>query len=619
MNASIENPPADAVSIGKAEQPGLPSLLFIFWGTFAAAVLATHFLNPGMFQKHDPDSLMRLVQVRDLLNGQAWFDLVQHRLDPPTGVLMHWSRLIDAPLAGLVLIGNLFGDGEGFALAAWPLLLLLGFMGSAMSVATALAGRAAAAPTLLLSLVFFNPLLMFLPGSIDHHTVQLALLLATLAAVLRMPAQPPFGLAAGLLCALSLAIGLEMLPYVAIFGAAVALRWAWSGEGAAGTIGFGIALGAGPLALHLLAGSPDAAMACDALSFAYAVPAAIAGCGLAVLACLCGRAGSTAPRLSGLVILAAASAGALLLIAPECLSGPYGSLSPELKQLWLSSVTEAQPLPVFVAHEPVGIIALTGPPVVALAIALRRAWANGGSHPAMWILPAVVIGLSLALSFYQVRTLPAANAVAIPVLSVWLAEIAARHGVTSLKPLRRAAPVIFAALLAMPLAHLAVGWVAVRALSLATGGRVAPIERADAPKQLVAGLSNAEKDCLDGATADLLSSQPAGLVLAPVFYGPSVLALSPHAVVGAPYHRGGEAILDSLRAMDRSPQDAQPIMQSRNVDYLAICATSRETALTLDETPNGLLSRLMSGESLPWLEPVPGGDRSTLRLWRVVD
>ena len=38
-----------------------------------------------MFYRQDPDSTMRLVQVRDLLAGQGWFDLVQHRLAPPDG------------------------------------------------------------------------------------------------------------------------------------------------------------------------------------------------------------------------------------------------------------------------------------------------------------------------------------------------------------------------------------------------------------------------------------------------------------------------------------------------------------------------------------------------------
>ena len=41
----------------------------------------------------DPDDVLRMVQVRDLLAGQGWFDLTQHRLDAPVGgVAMHWSR-----------------------------------------------------------------------------------------------------------------------------------------------------------------------------------------------------------------------------------------------------------------------------------------------------------------------------------------------------------------------------------------------------------------------------------------------------------------------------------------------------------------------------------------------
>ena len=50
----------------------------------------------------DTDDAMRLVQVRDLLAGQGWFDMVQHRLMPPEGASMHWSRLVDAPLAALI-------------------------------------------------------------------------------------------------------------------------------------------------------------------------------------------------------------------------------------------------------------------------------------------------------------------------------------------------------------------------------------------------------------------------------------------------------------------------------------------------------------------------------------
>src|SRR5690349_2023478 len=50
----------------------------------------------------DNDSLLRLVQVRDLLAGQGWFDLHQYRMGPEGGFVMHWSRLVDAPIAGII-------------------------------------------------------------------------------------------------------------------------------------------------------------------------------------------------------------------------------------------------------------------------------------------------------------------------------------------------------------------------------------------------------------------------------------------------------------------------------------------------------------------------------------
>ena len=46
----------------------------------------------------DPDDQMRLLQVRDWLAGQSWFDLTQHRLNDPAGVPMHWSRVVDLPI-----------------------------------------------------------------------------------------------------------------------------------------------------------------------------------------------------------------------------------------------------------------------------------------------------------------------------------------------------------------------------------------------------------------------------------------------------------------------------------------------------------------------------------------
>jgi hypothetical protein len=249
-------------------------------------------------------------------------------------------------------------------------------------------------------------------------------------------------------------------------------------------------------------------------------------------------------------------------------------------------------------------------------VALRRA-SRSETGP-LWLLAALLIAAALGMSVYQVRTLPYANAVAIPVLGAWLAEIAARNGIVALRPLRPALPLLVPLLLAMPLVHLAVGWVGLKAAIFASGGRLAPIERPDAPKELVAKLTSDEKECIDPASAALFAQVPDGIVMAPVFYGPSALSISRHAVVAGPYHRAGPAILDTIHAMDRAPEKSLPIVRAHAVDYLAICTTSRESAITREEAPKGLLAHLLAGGSVPWLEPVPPGQPTKLKLWRVL-
>ena len=56
---------------------------------------------------------------------QDCFDLRQYRLNPPTGANIHWSRLVDLPIAGLILLLRPFvggTDAERAAVAIAPML-----------------------------------------------------------------------------------------------------------------------------------------------------------------------------------------------------------------------------------------------------------------------------------------------------------------------------------------------------------------------------------------------------------------------------------------------------------------------------------------------------------------
>ena len=132
------------------------------------------------------------------------------------------------------------------------------------------------------------------------------------------------------------------------------------------------------------------------------------------------------------------------------------------------------------------------------------------------------------------------------------------------------------------------------------------------------GLSVAEQNCFDATSGKLLAEVPRSLVMAPLFYGPSVLLLSSHDVVAGPYHRNGRAILDNIHAMDGSFAEAKAVVDQRKVDYVAICSLSREAAVVKKRAPEGFLASVLGGRSPPWLEPVPATEKTALTLWRVV-
>jgi len=159
-------------------------LLIIIWCAIAAAYL---FAGWGRDDGLSTDDAMRLVEVRDFLAGQGWFDLTQYRLNPPHGVVMHWSRLIDLPLAVLIRAAQIVLPGSGaerLVVTLWPIALLFIFLAGVARLARGLADETAAGPALILAALSAPVLQHFRPGAIDHHNVQLVLLIWSLVACL---------------------------------------------------------------------------------------------------------------------------------------------------------------------------------------------------------------------------------------------------------------------------------------------------------------------------------------------------------------------------------------------------------------------------------------------------
>ena len=335
---------------GPAARPSLfervdPSMmLLVAWSTVAIASL----LAGDGTRQLGIDDAMRLVEVRDLLSGQAWGDLVQHRLAPPDGVSMHWSRLVDAPLAAMLLVLKpLFGSAiaESVMMTAWPLGLMAILAALVMRAADVLAGRTGALLALALLALSGPSLVHFMPGSIDHHNVQLVLTLAMTVCAMRSKASPRLAAVAGSLGALSLAVGLEMLPAVAVCGAVMAIALVAYGAAfsrAAASFGLGLALTA--VAVRVV--TPGPALLGPAVCDAFAAPVLML-CVLGGAALLIGAAVSG--RLAGHRRASPASRawGPPRPLPsphpfPNASREPYRDLDPRLAALWLAKVAESQ-------------------------------------------------------------------------------------------------------------------------------------------------------------------------------------------------------------------------------------------------------------------------------------
>ena len=162
-----------------AGKPASPEVLMLVLSVMVVAVLAAPAIRTGVFDAMSTDDAMRLVEVRDLIAGQGWFDLVQHRLDPP-GASMHWSRVIDAPLAALILILKpLLGihGAEAVTLFLWPTLWLAAILLLAPAIAGRMCGdgdrQAARLAAVILATLSVPALIHFRAGAIDHHNVQI--------------------------------------------------------------------------------------------------------------------------------------------------------------------------------------------------------------------------------------------------------------------------------------------------------------------------------------------------------------------------------------------------------------------------------------------------------------
>ena len=596
------------------------AIWLLFWLAAASGFLFANWATISGFTFRDPDDALRLVEVRNWLAGQGWFDVSQPRISPPTGGDIHWSRFVDMPIAAAIILLRLFLPpllADQAASVIVPLLLMGGYFAVMQSILIKLDGRRTAwlftghlvAATSLFAIHQFAPL------RLDHHGWQLLLSLGLFRVALERPSLRN-GLLAGALLSLHLAISLEGLPYLALFGLFAGIGYLRHAEGWPRLEGLVLALAIASFALSIAGRgwTSLSAMHCDAISRphlgAFAACAALLIMGSRII----GHA--TLPRRLIVSALAAAGGGGVLLwTSSDCLLDPFSALDPLVYEVWYLNISEG--LPVWAqSHEMVAAIVLQ--PMLGLAgalLALRTAIREHDRDRSYAWAVALFLGFgAFLLSLLMLRGMYATHAftatgAAFLLLSAWnkartikgtLPRISASVAVSLLLPL-----------IATSLAGALIGKLVENQAEADAGGtKSAPSPAAGNDARLAA--------CRKPASLAALDRFAPATILAPLDIGPSILVASHHSVVATSHHRNDKAIRAAIVSFSTPASDAEHTVRATGADYVAICQGINEQALYATRNPHSLIGQLEAGTFPAWLAPVPLRDSHGMKLYRVL-
>ncbi|MES2754350.1 MAG: AcrB/AcrD/AcrF family protein [Pseudomonadota bacterium] len=597
-------------------------LCLIAWAVVAAFYLWDRWAQIQWLSLGDTDDNMRLMQVRALLDGQGWYDLRQYRMNPPVGFDMHWTRLVDLPIAGLILLFQpLVGtaQAERLAVGIAPLLPLALAMIASAFTARRLVAPAAWPLAAIFLLGATAAMLMFAPLRIDHHGWQLACLAASVAGLVD-PQRGRGGVVVGLASALSLTIGLELLPYAVMAGAIVTLRWVIDRDDAKRLQAYALALTGGVTAgFGGFASIANQVARCDALTPVYLTTFVAAGTLLFLVARV--SPAQRGARLGLAVGAGAIVAGGFVLLFPQCLGRPE-QVSPELAANWLNNVREAKPIYAHTFRLGFTIAAL---PVIGLIGAALATWrARGSDRIAGWLPVLLFTAFACGMMLWQVRAGPAAQLLAVPgaVALAWLVlpwflrfQPNARTGPAPRGVFAKVAAALATAFpVLVRVAGTAIAFLVVSGLFAGLAVQYLPI---DPPSKRTRTVNRANGQCFAGSSLRALNAYPATTILTFTDLGPRLITMTHHNAVAGPYHRNEAAILDVQHAFTGSDGNVRATAARHGATLLLVCPNMAESTVYRVRGKGGFYDRLAHNRVPPWLERLPLPKKSPFRLYRI--
>jgi len=536
------------------------------------------------FRFHDPDDVMRLMEVRDWQAGQSWFDVTQYRLNPPTGFSMHWSRLLDLPLAAVItLLKPWFGQriAETAAAVVVPMVTL----GTVMALVAELTRRRLGPGPALLAAAFclinVGCFYALLPMRIDHHGWAAA---AGLGLVLALTGQRNArgAAVAGLCAALWTHISLEGIAFTAGAAAWLGLRWIATPkqEGLRLPAFLGTLTAASLVLYFLVHGTALISRTfCDAVS-----PVHLALFGSATILTAAAHrlsSGSALSRTAGLAAAAFLTAVIYPIWAPQCLGGPFNALDSLTYQLWYLQVHEGRPLWELGGTDAIlwisfPLIGLLGS-VVAWRVAEPRLRGSLLDYAAL-------LAIATAIGVLVLRAGAFSNLLAIPGGIMLIAFTFDRTKNLNLAPragIRAAATVL-----------------------LCPVGTMAVVATFYKPQTNDARSQQLTK-CLSVDNMVRLNRLPSSTFMTPLHLAPALVAGTHHRAVASGYHRNAKVMREVLTFFTAGDDEARAVARRHETAYLLLCEKDPHIAMLAQLYPKGLAARLSNGRPPAWLRPIP--------------
>lgn len=547
------------------------------------------------------DDAMRMLQVRDLLDGQAWNDLTQHRLRLDDGWSMHLSRLIDAPIAALILLFELFftrAQAETLAMIVWPGAMFGLTVACLHLLCHRLGGPHGAVYGTILASILLAQSGQYDPGSMTRQNFEIALLaLAIVGFIMRRP-RWPFALVGGIAAALGIVIGGGLILHIAAVCVSFAVAWAMRGTPERPYMLIFALSFAVVLCLALVVGPPADVFNgnfCNAISINLVLPALLGAIGLSGLAYFMSDFTQT-PRVLAVGMLAISVSSLTAILGDFCLSDSLTNLDPLFVESWSGRVEEYRSIADFSSRDFWSVFGCFVGWLISLwfvAYDIRR-------DP--WMLLCALLALSLLLTVYLARPLPVTSMLSVLPSSVLASRIIMRKNantniwssVASLSILLLSVPFLTSTVAAMQEAS-----VEMRGHNSARVTKPLP----------ASGVACSSERALRG-----LKRLSPGMVMAPDGMGPHILLHTPHRILSAPLQQEIFGSCEQTATSDKeSAACAGDPLAAASVDYIVRCNDDPEFAAG---NP-ALASQLRKGAADGSLEFIPKHSSRSLTIYRV--